>query len=30
MDAQVVTGDPEFLPLEADGVIRLAWLHRRR
>lgn len=27
--ADVITGDPEFLALERDGVVRLAWLDRR-
>lgn len=26
VNAQVVTGDREFLPLERDGIVELAWL----
>jgi ribonuclease VapC len=29
LDAAIVTGDPEFEPLERDGVVRVEWLTRR-
>jgi len=30
MDAAILTGDPEFEPLERDGVVHVEWLARKR